>query len=298
MSGVQQFLSFAQAARRCSFAEAARDLGSSPSTVAKSVARLEGELGVKLFHRTTRRVTLTPDGERLYRRCERVLAEVEDLQAEAAGVRATPSGTLRIDTPITYGRRFVMPLLAELARRHPGLKLDVRLQDQYVDLVRDGLDLAVRVGALRDSTLVARRVDTQQLALFASPDYLRARGRPVRIEDLGAHSGVFFRMPGVGRDRPWQLRQGRRLVELHPGQRVQVNDGEGMVVAAVLGLGITQVPDFMASDEVARGELVEVLPALRPAPMPVSLVMPSSRLVPPRVRAALEILRRLGDRPR
>ncbi|HEU5294238.1 MAG TPA: LysR family transcriptional regulator, partial [Burkholderiaceae bacterium] len=117
MSGVQQFFAFAQTARRGSFSEAARDLGSSPSTVAKSVARLEAGLGVKLFHRTTRRVSLTDDGERLFRRCERVLAEVEDLQAEAAGVRAAPSGTLRINMPITYGRRIVMPVLAEFARR-------------------------------------------------------------------------------------------------------------------------------------------------------------------------------------
>ena len=169
MKGLQQFIAFAQTARRGSFAEAARDLGSTPSTVAKSVARLEGGLGVKLFHRTTRRVSLTADGEQLFRRCERVLAEVEDLQVEAAGARASPSGTLRIDMPITYGRRIVMPLLSELLVRHPGLRLDLRLQDSYADLVRDGLDLAIRVGPLSDSSLVARRIDAQQLVVLASP---------------------------------------------------------------------------------------------------------------------------------
>jgi DNA-binding transcriptional LysR family regulator len=296
MSGVQQFFAFAQTARRGSFSEAARDLGSSPSTVAKSVARLEAALGVKLFHRTTRRVSLTPDGERLFRRCERVLAEVEDLQAEAAGVRAAPSGTLRIDMPITYGRRIVMPVLAEFARRHPELKLDVRLQDSFSDLVRDGLDLAIRAAQLQDSTLIVRRIDWQQLIVVASPRYLQAQGTPRRIEDLARHAAIVFRQPTSGRNRPWQLRAERRQVDLHPEPRAQINDGEGMVAAAVAGLGLAQIPDYMATDELASGALVEVMTSHRPAAMPISAVMPSSRLMPPRVRLLLEALQGLRKR--
>ncbi|MBS1176633.1 MAG: LysR family transcriptional regulator [Proteobacteria bacterium] len=296
MSGLQQFLAFAQTARCGSFAAAARDLGQAPSTLAKSVARLEAQLGVKLFHRTTRQVSLTPDGERLFRRCERVLAEVEDLQAEAAGTRAAPSGTIRIDAPIAYGRRILMPLLAQLLHRHPQLQLDLRLQDAYADLVRDGLDLAIRVGALQDSRLVARRIDWQQLVVVASPAYLQARGTPQRIEDLSAHAAVVFRMPSSGRLRPWQLRDGRRAVELHPAQRVQVNHGDGMVAAALQGLGLMQIPDYMVADEVACGALLEVLAAQRPAPMPISAVLPSARLVPPRVRLLLDTLQGLRER--
>ncbi len=294
MSGLQQFLAFAQTARCGSFAAAARDLGQAPSTLAKSVARLQ--LGVKLFHRTTRQVSLTPDGERLFRRCERVLAEVEDLQAEAAGTRAAPSGTIRIDAPIAYGRRILMPLLAQLLHRHPQLALDVRLQDAYADLVRDGLDLAIRVGALQDSRLVARRIDRQQLVLVASPSYLQLRGTPQGIEDLAAHAAVVFRMPSSGRLRPWQLREARRVVELHPAQRVQVNDGDGMVAAARQGLGLMQIPDYMVDDELADGSLVEVLAARRPPPMPISAVLPSARLVPPRVRLLLDALQGLRER--
>jgi LysR family transcriptional regulator for bpeEF and oprC len=296
MSGIERFIAFAQTARRGSFAEAARDLGASPSTVAKSVARLEAGLGIKLFHRTTRSVTLTADGERLFRRCERVLAEVEDLQAEAAGVRASPSGTLRIDMPITYGRRIVMPLLAHLAQSHPGLKLDARLQDGYADLVRDGLDVAIRVGALQDSTLVARRIDSQQLIVVASPGYLAAKGHPTRIEELAGHQVIVFRQPSTGRTRPWQLRQGRRQLELQPEPAAQVNDGEGMVAFATLGLGLAQVPDYMASDELASGRLIEVMAAHRPEAMPISAVMPSSRLMPPRVRVLLQVLEGLKQR--
>jgi DNA-binding transcriptional LysR family regulator len=290
MSGIEQYFAFAQTTRRGSFAAAARDLGTSPSTIAKSVARLEAGLGVKLFHRTTRRVNLTADGERLFRRCERVLAEVEDLRAEAAGVRATPSGTLRIDLPITYGRRVVMPLLADVVQRHPDLRLDVRLQDGYADIVRDGLDLAIRAGALHDSSLVARRIDWQQLIVIASPSYLAARGTPRRITDLPRHDIIVFRQPTSGRPRPWQLRQGGRAVELQPEARAQINDGEGMVAAAAMGLGLAQIPDYMASDELARGAVVEVMASFRPAAMPISAIMPSSRLLPPRVRVVLETL--------
>ena len=296
MQGLQQFLAFAQTARRGSFAAAARDLGSSPSTLAKSVARLEATLGVALFHRTTRQVTLTADGERLFHRCERVLAEFEDLQADAAGTRAAPTGVLRVSLPIYYGRRFVMPLLADLLQQHPGLTLELRLQDGFADLVREGIDLAVRMGELSDSTLVARRIDWQHLVMVATPKYLQAHGAPRRLEDLGSHKAVSFRMPSTGRSRPWQLRQGRRVLEIHPPQSVQVSDTEALATAALLGLGLTQLPDYIVQDALASGELVAVLPEHQPAPMPISAVVPSGRLVPPRVRVLLEALETLRGR--
>jgi DNA-binding transcriptional LysR family regulator len=296
MQGLQQFLAFAQTARRGSFAAAARDLGGSPSTLAKSVARLESGLGVKLFHRTTRQVTLTADGERLFHRCERVLAELEDLHADAAGTRAAPSGTLRVDVPVLYGRRFVLPLLAQLLRQHPALNIEVRMQDAFADLVRDGIDLAVRMGELRDSSLVARRIDAQRLLMVASPAYLRLHGTPQTLEDLAGHKAVAFRMPSSGRSRPWQLRQGRRMVELHPVQAIQISDTESLGTAARLGMGLCQLPDYIVQDELARGELVELLPGHQPPPMPISAVVPSGRLVPPRVRVLLDALEQLRER--
>ena len=296
MQGLQQLLAFAQTARRGSFAAAARDLGGSPSTLAKSVGRLEAGLGVKLFHRTTRQVSLTADGERLFHRCERVLAEFEELQADASGARAAPSGCLRVDLPIFYGRRFVLPLLAALQQTHPALSFDVRLQDGVADLVRDGIDLAVRTGELRDSTLVARRIDTQQLVMVASPAYLSAHGTPRRIEDLGGHRAVVFRMPASGRNRPWQLRQGRRTLETHPVQAVQLSDTEALASAALLGMGLCQLPDHVVDDHLAQGSLTEVLADCRPPAMPISAVVPSNRLVPPRVRVLLAALEGLRDR--
>jgi len=296
MQGLQQFIAFAETAKHGGFAAAAREQGVAPSTLAKAVARLEATLGVKLFHRTTRQVRLTPDGERLYQRCQRVLAEVEDLQAEASGTRASPSGTLRIDLPAFYGKRFVLPLLAGLMQRHPQLQIDVRLSDAFVDLVREGVDLALRIGRLRDSTLVARRVDKQQLLLCASPAYLEARGTPRRVEDLAGHDVVVFRLPTSGRDRPWQLRQRGSPVELVPRAQVRIDDGEGLVEALKLGMGLCQLPDMMVQGELERGELVELLPSCRPEPMPIHIVYPSGRLLPERVRVAIEALEALRQR--
>lgn len=294
MKGFQQFLAFAETAKHGSFAAAARELGGAPSTVAKAVARLETSLRVKLFHRTTRQVSLTPDGERLFQRCQRVLAELDELESDAAGARAEVSGTLRVDLPIVYGRQVVLPVLATLQRQHPKLQLDVRLQDGYADLVRDGIDLAVRVGALQDSTLIARRFDRQVMVLCASPRYLAAHGTPRSVDDLKSHTAVVFRQPTSGRNRPWQLRQRDRPIELHPAVAARINDGDGMVAAACLGVGLAQLPDYMVAAEMRRGELLEVLPSCRPEAQPISAVYASGRLVPARVRVLLEALKPLG----
>ena len=296
MQGLQQLIAFAETAKYGGFAAASRQLGQSPSSVAKAVARLEEALGVKLFHRSTRQVRLTPDGERLFQRCQRVLAELEDLQAEATGSSEKASGTLRIALPISYGKRIVMPLLAELARRHPGLHLDLRLSDAMADLVREGMDLALRIGQLDDSSLVATRIDRQSLLLCASPDYLESHGRPRRLDELAGHDAVVFRLPTSGRIRPWQFRQRGTAVELHPPPRVVVNDTEGLVEAARQGLGLVQVPDFLVAEELARGELVELLPECRPAAMPIHIVYPSGRLLPARVKIAIEALQALRER--
>jgi len=290
MHGLQPLLAFSETAKRGGFAAAARELGTAPSTLAKAVARLEASLGLRLFHRTTRQVSLTGDGERLFQRCQRVLAELEELQSEAAGARSAPNGTLRIDMPIVFGRKVMLPLLARLVQRHPGLELDVRLSDAFVDVVKDGIDVAVRVGELQDSTLVARRFASQQLVLVAAPLYLGRYGTPRALADLAAHRHILFRMPSSGRDRPQQFNVKGRTVALQPAQGMRFNDGEAMVQAAVLGLGLAQVPDYMVADDIAAGRLIEVLPLHRPPSMPIHAVMPGNHMVPVRVRVLLDAL--------
>lgn len=290
MRGLESLLAFTETAKRGTFAAAARALGASPSTLAKAVARLEANLGLRLFHRTTRRVTLTPDGERLFERCLKVVEDLDAIHTEASGTRAAPSGTLRVDLPIVFGRKLVVPLLAAMAKKHRDLKLDVRLSDAYVDLIKDGIDLAVRIGVLTDSNLIARRFGSQDWILCASPAYLARHGSPASVQALEDHEAVLFRMPTTGFDQVWQFRIGRRNQALRPPARFRFSDGESMAQAVELGLGLAQLPDYMVYEQIAAGSLVELLPQFRPQSTPIHAVIPAKRLVPARVRVMLEAL--------
>jgi len=166
----------------------------------------------------------------------------------------------------------------------------------YVDLVKEGVDVAIRTGALRDSTLVARAFGSQTLLLCAAPSYLARLGTPTSVEELARHTAVLFRVPSHGRERPWQLRANGREVALSPPSRLRVDDGDAIAAAAVLGFGIAQLPHYIVAEPLARGELVEVLPEARPPPMPIAAVMPSARMVPSRVRALLDLLERSAAR--
>jgi DNA-binding transcriptional LysR family regulator len=295
MSSASLLLAFTESARHRSFAAAARELGLSPSAVAKGVLRLEQQLGVRLFHRTTRRVGLTPEGEALYERCRRIVDELAALEDVAGRASRSPTGVLRIDAPITYGKQVVLPACGELVRRHPEISLDVRLSDEYADVIAGGLDAVIRVGPIADSRLVARPIDRQQLRVYASPRYLARRGRPQHPNDLAEHECLVFRVPTSGREYAWQFADGRKRVALHPNARYVVNDGEGLAVLAATGLGLAQLPDYMARDAVKARRLVEVLERHAPPPVPISIVFPSNRQVPPRLRAFIDLL---AERPK
>ena len=290
MVGIDLLIAFTAAARHASFADAARELGHSPSAVAKNIARLESQLGVRLFHRTTRQVTLSTEGERLCARAQHILDEVALLQVDAMGTRARPSGTLRIDLPVTYGREVVLPVLVRLQEQHPELKIDARFSDHVSDIIKEGLDGAVRIGPLADSRLVGRTFDQQVIATFASPAYLEDHGMPESPDDLAKHACLLFRVPASGRDRPWQFQRGKRTYSLHLEGDMRLGDGEALVHAAAAGMGLIQVPTLMAQVEVDRGSLVEVMQKWRPAPMPISLVYPSHRHVPLRIRVLADAL--------
>jgi DNA-binding transcriptional LysR family regulator len=290
MSGFGRFIAFSCAARHSSFAQAGRELALTPSTVAKRISGLESELGVKLFHRTTRQVRLTADGEVLHARCEKILADIGELENLAAGANTEPRGELRVSLPITYGKQMVLPVLARLLREYPELRADVRLSDQQCDLIREGLDAAVRIMPLDDSRLTCRQVDEQQLTLCASPAYLERRGLPTHPDQLQEHDFVVFRNPTSGRQRPVQFQVDGKLLNLHPPYRVFLDDGEGLVQAARHSAGLTQVPDYMAAEELMRGDLVEVMPDFRPPPMPISVVWPGNRLMPSRLRVFIDAL--------
>jgi LysR family transcriptional regulator for bpeEF and oprC len=283
MSSLRLLIVFSEAARQGSFAAAARELGLSSSTVVKGIARLELALRVRLFNRTTRRVRLTQEGEALLERCGRILGEMEELERAAANVSELATGVLRIDAPVTYGRQIILPVLVRLASANPGLEIDLRLSDVYADVNSSGLDAVVRAGEVADSHLVAHTFDTQYLGVYGSPAYFARRGRAKEPADLEHHDCVRFRLPSTGRHRPWYFRKGERDVAMAPETRYSVNDGDGLVAAAVLGLGLVQLPHHMVENEADAGRLEEVLARFRPKPLPISLLYPANLHVPRRL---------------
>lgn len=290
MAGLQAFVAFSETAKRGGFAGAARELGVSPSAVAKNVARLEADLGLRLFHRTTRKVALTSEGHELYERCRRIVEEIDALRDDAAGARAEAGGTLRLNVPIAFGKRVLVPKLAGLLQRHPRIVLDVSFSDRYADIVSEGLDAAVRVGPLADSTLVARPFARHALVVCGAPAYLRACGTPRSVDALARHRCLAARLPTSKRLRAWRFVRSGRPEELAPRPVAVFDDGEALVAAAEAAMGLVQVPDYMAADAIATGRLVEVLKGLRPPPLPIALVYPSARRVTPRLKALLDVL--------
>jgi LysR family transcriptional regulator, regulator for bpeEF and oprC len=292
MKNLSQFVNFSAVARHGSFAKAARELGLAPSSVAKSVARLEEELGARLFQRTTRSVTLTEEGRALYAKSVRLLDEIDALDLGSVKESDEPAGTLRIGAPVGYGVRVLLPKLAQLRERYPLLEVDLRLSDERVSLLDEGLDAAVRFGELEDSSFIAQKIDEQNLVLCASPAYLEAHPRIRSVQDLASHSIVAFRLPTSGRDRPLEFIENGLRVTLPSNSTFHINHGEALAHAAVLGVGLAQIPEFFAGSFLESGALVEVLQNARPAPLPVSLVLPGSRVRPARVRALIAVLTR------
>lgn len=290
MKNLKQFLSFAAVARNSSFAAAARELGLAPSSVAKSVARLESDLGVRLFHRTTRAVRLTEEGDALFAKCARVLEEIDSLELSTARSAEAPTGTLRVGAPIGYGTRRIVPVLNRLLAAYPALNVDMRLTDERVNLVTEGLDAVIRIGSLDDSGLVARQFDRQHLVLCASPAYIKIHGALRTVEEIETRSVVVFRMPTSGRERPLEFLLGGEKIQLRPPSRFALSHGDAMVEAVVRGAGIAQVPEHMVEAHIRQGALVEELRGCRPDPLPVSVLTSSARMMPPRVRSFIDAL--------
>ncbi|ASL45318.1 HTH-type transcriptional regulator PgrR [Burkholderia sp. AD24] len=290
MKNLSQFLNFAAVARHGSFARAARELSLAPSSVAKSIARLEQELGVRLFNRTTRSVHLTEEGQTLFAKCSRLLDEIDALDLRSVSDAAEPAGTLCIGAPIGYGTQVVLPVLTALQRRYPALDFDLRLSDEQVDVVGEGLDAVVRFGALNDSSMIARQFDSQPLVLCASPAYLAAHPKIRAVADLAQHGVVAFRMPTSGRERSLEFVEKGQAVTIAPKSRFRISHGEALIGAAVQGAGLVQVPEFMARRHLDSGALDELLPHCRPAPLPVNVIVPGSRTRPVRVDALIDAL--------
>ncbi|MBW6400770.1 LysR family transcriptional regulator [Roseomonas sp. HJA6] len=277
MDRIDLFRIFARVVESASFTRAADTLGLPRSSVSAAVQELEGRLGTRLLHRTTRRVAPTQDGAAFYDRCQRLIADVEEAEALFRQAPAQPVGRLRVDMPGRIGRLIVAPALPEFLDRYPGIELDLGMTDRAVNMIEDGIDCVLRVGTLGDSGLVARPLGTLPLVNVASPAYLARHGVPRSPRDLDVHWAVAYASPSTGRVEPWEWMEAGGLHRMPLRSRVTVNSAEGSIACCLAGLGLIQIPEFDIRRHIAAGELVEIMPDHRAKPMPMALLYPHRR---------------------
>jgi DNA-binding transcriptional LysR family regulator len=288
-------VAFARVASLGSFTAAARSLSVSASAVSKSVQRLESTLGVVLLTRTTRALTLTPEGRDLHERALSLLQAVEEIEQSVIRARAEPSGPLKIAASLPIGIHILAPSLPSFRLRYPSVQVDLRLSDRFVDLVEDGIDIAVRLGDLPDSRLLSRRLTPHVLCCFASPAYLAERGVPRHPDDVLNHDTVSLRYQSNGQLFRWPFRIGEREVDMAPPSAIIVDASEALIAALVAGGGIGVCASFAASPYVARGELVPVLEEFAVRRDTITAVWPESRRSNPAVKAFLAHLQRFSS---
>ncbi len=267
-----------------SLAAASRRLRRSPPSITRALAALEDRVGARLVERTTRRLTPTEAGRSLAAQARAVLGAYAEAVRDAADAPAR--GTVRVTAPVVFGRRHVTPLVAAFLDAHPAVTVDLVLADRNLDLVDEGLDVAIRIGRLADSSLLARRVGEVRQMLVASPSYLAARGSPRTPADLADHDAIFSASRPVPIE--WRFRDATRTRIVRLAPRLLVNEVEAALVAARLGRGIATALSYQVAEDLAAGTLIRLLPDHEPPPVPVQLVTPGGRHMAPRVRAFLD----------
>jgi len=289
---------FSRVAALGSLSAAARALGMSQTMATKHVAAIEERLGVRLMLRTTRRLTLTEAGRRYLESVERILAEVEEAEATAAAERIEVRGTLRVNAPLSFGVREVAPLMAEFTRQHPAVAVELGLSDRFVDLLEEGWDLAIRIGRMEDSSMVARRLARCRLVVCASPGYLAARGRPATVRELAGHNCLGYTLSRTLAGGRWLFGPDGR-VSVPVSGNLRADSGDALVAAAIAGQGLIYEPSFLVAAALADGRLVAVELDEPPIELPgIYAVHPASRLPPAKVRAFVAFLgERFGGVP-
>jgi LysR family transcriptional regulator, regulator for bpeEF and oprC len=289
MDQIQAMRVFARVVEAGTFTKAAESLALPKGTVTKLVQHLESRLRVRLLNRTTRRVTVTPDGAAYYERTSRLLNDLDDIEASMTNAQASPSGRLRVDVGTSVARLIVIPALADFYRRFPDIQLDLGVSDRPVDIISDNVDCVLRGGDLLEQSLVARRVGNMALVTVASPQYVKERGlpgHPAELED--AHTTVNYFSSRTGRPYPHVFEKDGESLEIWGRYKVSVNEANANLAAVLAGLGISQVGAFQAAPHLERGELVPVLEGWTRPPIPLHVVYPPNRHLSAKVRAFVE----------
>ena len=281
---------FVKVAERKSFVRAATDLGITQSGVSNAIKRLEDQIGTPLLLRTTRRVSLTEDGAAFFERCRQALTAIDEAEQVLKRAQIRPAGTLRIDVPISFGRIKLVPLLGAFQDEYPDVRLRITFTDRYIDLIEEGVDVAVRFGALQDSSLIARRLTTTQFNVVGSPRYLAKHGRPKTLDDLKAHNCLAFAARDTRQTRDWRFATADGETTLTPSGSMTLTDGASMCDAATAGYGLAQLHDYYLDIAIAQKKIVPVLAEFNPRPIPISLVYPQMRHLTPNVRAFVDFM--------
>ena len=279
---------FVQAADAEGFTEAGRKLGVSPSAVSKAVARLEERLGVRLFHRSTRSITLTAEGILFRERCRRILSEFEAAEIELSRTRSAPQGRLRVSMPSMA--MLLMPAIAAFKRRFPQIEMELDFSDRLVDLIEEGFDAVIRTGDGTDSRLMARRLGSYRRVIVGSPGYVRQAGEPLEPEDLASHACLIYRVPATCKLQLWPLQRGGRDVDLDLVPSMVMNTLDPQISLAEAGLGLACVPDITIRSQLAEGTLVSVLDAFMPSRTALRILWPTSRHLQPKLRVFVDFL--------
>lgn len=279
---------FASVVEHRSFSGAAQAIGTSKATVSKAIGRLEARLGATLFHRTSRRLTLTDSGRALSERAARILAEAREAEEVARDSASAPTGRVRLAAPMTFGLTRVAPAIADFLQQYPGIEIDLTLSDASIDIVGQGIDIALRIADLPDSSLRARRLAPVSVHLVAAPAYLERHGRPAHPADLAQHA--CFAYTNMPNPQLWQFRRGVEEVTVRPAGPLATDNGEAMLPSLRAGLGIARLPDFIVDADVATGALEVLLPEWSAYPLALHLVTPPGTLRPARVEACIDFL--------
>ncbi len=271
-----------------SFIAASEATGTSRPMASKHVQSLEDELGVRLLNRTTRRISLTEAGRSFHLRCVRVFEEIDAAVSEAGNMQVEPKGLLRINAPLTFGRTHLTRALALFQESYPGIEVDLTLNDRVVDIVDEGFDLAIRIGVLSDSSLVAKKLAPCRLVLCASPDYLKRCGTPEHPENLSEHNCLLYTY--FTRDGCWKFGENGQTIEVAVGGDFRTNFGEAVAEAAAAGRGVVLEPSFTVAPFLADGRLMTLLPDYATPELNIYAVYPPSRLLPQKVRVLIDHL--------